>query len=154
MLLTPWNEKLLWSHVLATLQAEICSFSPTPKMRKRFMFFKSSGVARLGHTGAHALATRGRAPPVQVCNQIISADGIVIDRKTSTTLTVYTSLPYVTYTAPWYSLRTDCKISNFFWESTPSPTCIVCPCCALPSMLSWLRHCSKGMLNHPPRHLL
>ena len=25
----------------------------------------SSGVATLGHTGAHALATSGRAPPVQ-----------------------------------------------------------------------------------------
>ena len=87
-------------------------------MRKRFTFFKSSGVARLGHTGAHALATRGRAPPVQVCNQIISADGIVVDRKTGTTLTVYASLPYVTYTAPQYSLRTDCK---FFSGRAPPP---------------------------------
>ena len=34
----------------------------------------SSGVARLGHTGAHALATRGCAPPVQACIPIIGAD--------------------------------------------------------------------------------
>ena len=27
----------------------------------------ASGIARLGHTGTHALATRGSAPPVQVC---------------------------------------------------------------------------------------
>ena len=40
--------------------------------------FPFSGVARLGHTGAHALATRGCAPPVQVC---IGADSIVVDRE-------------------------------------------------------------------------
>ena len=40
-----------------------------------------SGVARLGHTGARALATRGRAPPVGML--IIGADStcIVVDRK-------------------------------------------------------------------------
>ena len=32
----------------------------------------TSGVTKLGHTGAHALATRGGAPPVQVSMQIIS----------------------------------------------------------------------------------
>ena len=43
-----------------------------------------SGIARLGHTGACALATRGRAPvtrghaapPVQVRNRIIGTDSI------------------------------------------------------------------------------
>ena len=39
-----------------------------------------SGVARLGHTGARALATRGGAPPVQVSMQIISADISIVDR--------------------------------------------------------------------------
>ena len=34
----------------------------------------SSGVARLEHTGAHALATTGCAPPVQICTPIIGAD--------------------------------------------------------------------------------
>ena len=43
-----------------------------------------SGVARLGHTGARALASRGRAPPVQVRNRIIGADSIVVDRKSGT----------------------------------------------------------------------
>ena len=60
----------------------------------------TSGVARLGHTGARALATRGRAPPVRVCNQIISADCIVVDRKSGATLTVRES-----YTPPRYSLK-------------------------------------------------
>ena len=41
----------------------------------------SSGVARLGHTGACALATGGRAPPVQVRIQIIGTDSIVVDRE-------------------------------------------------------------------------
>ena len=40
-----------------------------------------SGVARLGHTGARALGTGGRAPPVQVRIWIIGADSIVVDRK-------------------------------------------------------------------------
>ena len=40
-----------------------------------------SGVARLGHTGACALATRGRAPPVLVHTQIIVADSSIVDRK-------------------------------------------------------------------------
>ena len=40
-----------------------------------------SGVARLGHTGAHALATKGRAPLVQVRMRIIGTDSIVIDRE-------------------------------------------------------------------------
>ena len=31
----------------------------------------SSGVARLGHTGACALATRGHAPPMQVCGKLL-----------------------------------------------------------------------------------
>ena len=40
----------------------------------------TSGVARLGHTGLRALATRGRTPPVQVRNQIIGADNMVDNR--------------------------------------------------------------------------
>ena len=42
---------------------------------------KSSGVARLGHTGVRALATRDRAPPMQVCMQIVGADSIAVDRE-------------------------------------------------------------------------
>ena len=34
----------------------------------------TSGVAKLGHTGACALATRGRAPPVQAHLKIIGAE--------------------------------------------------------------------------------
>ena len=45
---------------------------------------KQYSVARLGHTGARALATRGRAPPVQVCIRIIGADSIVVDRESGT----------------------------------------------------------------------
>ena len=40
-----------------------------------------SGVAKLGHTGARALATRGCAPPVQVLLKIISAECTVINRE-------------------------------------------------------------------------
>ena len=40
----------------------------------------TSGVARLGHTGPRALATRGRTPPVQVRNQIMGADNMVDNR--------------------------------------------------------------------------
>ena len=47
----------------------------------RFSGSRSSGVARLGHTGVRALATRGRAPPEQVCVRIIGADSIVLDRE-------------------------------------------------------------------------
>ena len=43
-----------------------------------------SGVARLGHTEAHVLATRGRAPPVQVSMQIIGADSSIVDRESGT----------------------------------------------------------------------
>ena len=37
-----------------------------------------TGWGTLGHTGAHALAARGRAPPVQICMQIIGTDSIVV----------------------------------------------------------------------------
>jgi len=38
-----------------------------------------SGVAKLGHTGARALATRGCAPPMQVLLKIIGAECTVIN---------------------------------------------------------------------------
>ena len=41
----------------------------------------SSGVARLGHTGARAIATRGRALPVQVSMRIVGAESVVVDRE-------------------------------------------------------------------------
>ena len=40
-----------------------------------------SGVARLGHTRARALATRGCAPPVQVFIQIIGAESTVVNHE-------------------------------------------------------------------------
>ena len=71
-----------------------------------------SGVVRLGHTGARALATRGRAlvsrarqiktrlahetshaPPMHVRNRIIGADSIVVDHESGATLTWYMGLP-------------------------------------------------------------
>ena len=39
----------------------------------------ASGVAKLGHTGARALATRGCAPPVQALLKIIGAEYTVIN---------------------------------------------------------------------------
>ena len=38
----------------------------------------------LGHTGARALATKGRATPVQVCMRIIGADSFVVNRESGT----------------------------------------------------------------------
>ena len=69
-----------------------------------------SGVARLGQTGAHTLATRGRAPSMQVRNRIIGTDSIVVDRKSSATLTVRE----LAVSDLQYSLRANlegCKIS-------------------------------------------
>ena len=43
--------------------------------------FCSSGVAKLGHTGARALATRGCAPPVQALLKIIGAECTVINHE-------------------------------------------------------------------------
>ena len=40
----------------------------------------NSGVAKLGHTGARALATRGRAPPTAGALAIIGAESAVVDR--------------------------------------------------------------------------
>ena len=40
-----------------------------------------SGVAKLGHTGARALATRGCAPPVQALLKIIGAECTVFNRE-------------------------------------------------------------------------
>ena len=41
----------------------------------------SSGVAKLGHTGARALATGGCAPPVQALLKIIGSECTVINRE-------------------------------------------------------------------------
>ena len=46
-----------------------------------FTKITASGVAKLGHTGARALATGGCAPPVQVLLKIIGAECTVINRK-------------------------------------------------------------------------
>ena len=40
---------------------------------------ETSGVAKLGHTGARALATGGCAPPVQALLKIIGAECTVIN---------------------------------------------------------------------------
>ena len=49
----------------------------TKKLQHQF----SSGVAKLGHTGACALATGGFAPPVQALLKIIGAKYTVINRE-------------------------------------------------------------------------
>ena len=41
----------------------------------------TSGVAKLGHTGARALATGGCAPPVQALLKIIGSECTVINRE-------------------------------------------------------------------------
>ena len=42
---------------------------------------RGSGVAKLGHTGARALATGGCAPPMQALLKIIGAECTVINRE-------------------------------------------------------------------------
>ena len=54
----------------------------TYKTSERFtmeLLYNGSGVAKLGHTGAHAQATRGRAPPVQALLKIFGAECTVIN---------------------------------------------------------------------------
>ena len=139
----------------------------------------SSGVARLGHTGECALATRGRAPPVQVYTSELSALIVLllianrapnhleieqrsiatyIHRITSLIRSPYASLPYM-----WHTLHYD-MVSEPTWEvikfetfsrracpgspnasalHTEFRTNVVCPCCALASAMSWLRHCGE-----------
>ena len=46
-----------------------------------FFGLHNSGVAKLGHTGVHALATRGCAPPVQALLKIIGAEYTVINHE-------------------------------------------------------------------------
>ena len=51
------------------------------RMHFAFAYITASGVAKLGHTGARALATRGCAPPVQALLKIIGAECTVINRE-------------------------------------------------------------------------
>ena len=74
-----------------------------------------SDIARLGHTGACPLATRGRAPPVQARNRIICADSIIVDRKSGTTLT----LRKFAVSHFRYNLRTDLGCYKIFWGRSP-----------------------------------
>ena len=90
---------------------------------------KHSGVARLGHTGACTLATRGRAPPVLVHNQIVCGDNIVVDCKSGATLTIHK----FAVSGLWYSLRTnlgDCTIPKNFRGAAPRPSLNAAALCA------------------------
>ena len=53
----------------------------TSEGKKTKMLEQISGVAKLGHTGARALATRGCAPPVQALLKIIGAECTVFNRE-------------------------------------------------------------------------
>ena len=124
-----------------------CSGSPpqcsTFSSIEKFVSKERTSLEWHSQAEAHALVTRGCAPPVRVCFRIIGAD-----RKLSLSITnralnslhiewrstamfihritslIRTSFPYikVTYTALQYGLRINpggCKISKFFWESMP-----------------------------------
>ena len=58
----------------SVLQVQQLYTAGIPLLEAYLLPMANSGVARLGHTGAHALATRGCAPPVQVCVRIIGTD--------------------------------------------------------------------------------
>ena len=49
--------------------------------RTELKHVSGSGVAKLGHTGARALATGGCAPPVQALLKITGAECTVINRE-------------------------------------------------------------------------
>ena len=78
--------------ITATLLTEVCQEVMTePHLQPlsgEFLSHRSantqdgaSGVAKLGHTGAHALATGGCAPPVQALLKIIGAECTVINHQ-------------------------------------------------------------------------
>ena len=76
-----------------------------------------SGVARLRHTGARALATRGRAPPVQVRNLFIGTDSIVVICKSGATLTVR----IFDVSNLQYSIRTNLGGCKILEKQPPDP---------------------------------
>ena len=134
-----------------------------------------SGAARVGHTGACALATRGCPPPVQVSMRIIGTDNIVVDFYscanraldsleiqrpsiamyihwiTSLVRPLYTS--DVHYTTTWSQNRHG-RLYNFLGAACPRPPKCFCslrrnavyPCCALATAMS-------PRLASIPRHL-
>ena len=57
------------------------SHSYPPEVKAEQLKARSSGVAKLGHTGARALATGSCAPPLQVLLKIIGAECTVINRE-------------------------------------------------------------------------
>ena len=137
----------------------------------------TSGVARLGHTGARALATRGCAPPVQVSSELSAlkvplsianraVKSLQIERCSIATfirkITGHVSSPYANllykYTALRYGLRTVLGGCNILGEHSPdlpntsalgAEVClkVVSPCCALASAMCWLHHCGARSLS-------
>ena len=100
--------------------------------------YKISGIARLGHTGARALATWGRAPPVQVCNWIIGTDSIVVDRKSGAMVTVCK----FAISDLRNNLRTDLGGCKILGEQPPDhPKC----CCALRRCLYKCTSCAHAV---------
>ena len=126
-----------------------------------------SGIARLGHTGAHALATRGCAPPVCRYTCELSALSVSLSirefgTKRSWNRTAQYHYVYLNYES---HMLTICKESMPQTPLNPSVlnaefrANIVCPCCALASAMSWLHHCSSSssdstslQVHHPGCH--
>ena len=109
-------------------------------------------IARLGHTGARALATRGRAPPVQVyANEllVLIVSLSIANRKPNWAQTIEKrGIDMYIVHSP-----IDDRASESTWEVVKSQTfsrtacprssnaSALCPCCALASPMPWLRHC-------------
>ena len=127
---------------------------------------KISGVARLGHTGARALATRGHAPLVYASelsaltlivslsianrapNRLESEQrSIVIYPQDYESRTLFFFWAHMRHT-----LHYDMASKDFLGQHAPDPNAsansrkisykrtVVCPCCALALPMSWLRH--------------
>ena len=141
-------------------------FPSCPLQKGRWQDLGTSGVARLGHTGARALATRSYAPPVQVFIRIIGAESTVVNHESGSKMFSNRTAQYCyvypqnyesrkptdanllyKYTALRYGLRTVLGGCNILGKCSPdlsntsalgAEIClkVVCPCCALASAMS------------------
>ena len=74
---TPMNR----AHALGVSVGEARDRRAFARVQRDCVGYMDSGVAKLGHTGARALATGGCAPPVQALLKIIGAECTVINHE-------------------------------------------------------------------------
>ena len=147
-------------------EREMYTSGVSPKRATARLLLHCSGIPRLGHTGIHALATRGHAPPVQVCMWFIGADSIVVNHEAGAKRSwnwlaqyCYVYIHRITSLVREFAVSdlhcTTVWPQNPTWEAVkfknfsagaPPPTAsalceevrtnVVCPCCSLASVMS------------------